>query len=284
MTLRIASPCTLAVAAALTLGLATTSRAQTTSSQTKIPITKPESSPGEVIPTKVDTVTVYHTDTTRIYSTDTVRLTVPGPTTTVMVTHVDTVTIQPLMVPPRMTGGFYMGLGASDMLPWGSIRYPNGDGPGAQLNIGWQGLKNFLGVRFDEDFVRYGVSGDYVGLAPHPDVWNSDLDLKAQIPYLTHLFGYAPRFTVYAIGGGTYARYENLRVSLNSDETGIGAQNVGLADGTWRGNWGYNVGGGVAFHWRSTEIFAESRVISFNTSVSPAVRQISPLTLGMNLF
>jgi hypothetical protein len=282
MKLRIASPSTLGVAAALTFGIAAMAAAQATS-QTRIPVQK--EAPGEVVPAKVDTVTLYRTDTTRIYSTDTVRLNVPGPVTvnTVTVTHVDTVTLQPLMMPPKMNGGFYMGLGAGQSLPWSSIRSPNGTGAGAQLNVGWQGLKNFIGVRADENYVYYAENDDYQNLGPHPQVWNTNLDLKLQVPYLTHLWGYAPRFTVYAIGGGTYARYENLRVSLDQGQPGFGVDNVGLVDNTWRGNWGYNVGGGISFHWKSTELFAESRVIAFNTSVSPTARQI-PITFGMDWY
>jgi hypothetical protein len=284
MTLRIASPCTLGIAAALTFGLAAAAAAQTTTPpRSDVPAKVVKEAPGEVAPAKVDTVTVYHTDTTRIYSTDTVRMNVPGPTTTVTVNHVDTVTLQPLALRPRMADGFYVGLASGPSIPANSLHRSNGTGALGQVNVGWQGLKNALGVRFDETYVSYAVQDAYDELPSHPVVWNSNLALKLQVPYLTHMFGYAPRFTVYALGGGSYVRYDDLRVSMDAGQPGVGSDNVGLADGSWRGAWGYNFGAGMSWHWSSNELFAEVRSINFNPSVSPMAREV-PFSIGLNIF
>lgn len=278
---------TIAMGAALIAGLATTARAQaTTTSQTRIPITK--DAPGEVIlQTRIDTVTVVRVDTTRVYSTDTLRVNVPGPVTinTVVVTRIDTVTVQ-LAAPARVTrDGFYIGLGSGPAMPRGpALGEVNSTGAVGQLNVGWQGLNNFVGVRADENYASYAVQGAYSGLDGHPVVWNTSLDLTLQVPYLTHLWGMAPRFVMYAIGGPTYVRYDNLRMALDPGQKGTGPANVGLVDDTWRGNLGYNLGGGMSLHWTSTTaVFAEVRVISFNTSVSPTARQV-PITIGLNFY
>jgi hypothetical protein len=257
----------------------------TTTSQQRLPTTK--DAPGEVVPTKVDTVTntVYRTDTTRIYQTDTVRMTVnvPGPVTTI--TRVDTVTIQPMAAAPhRQVGGLYFGVGAGGTLPYGSIQTVDNPAFGMQMQLGYQGLGNVFGIRADENYAQFSDNAAYANLGPHPDVYNTSVDLTAQVPYLDHLFGYAPRFSVYVLGGGTLTEYRNLRISENSGQVGVGVNNVTPADGgVWHNGFGWNGGVGVAFHWRATAIFAESRLIAFNPANSSSARQI-PLTLGLNFY
>ncbi|HTR77562.1 MAG TPA: hypothetical protein VMH39_05610, partial [Gemmatimonadaceae bacterium] len=121
------------------------------------------------------------------------------------------------------------------------------------------------------------------GLGPHPQVFNTNLDAKLQLPGLTHLFGYAPRFTVYAIGGASNSYYHNLRVEANPGQGTVGPLNAMPLDANWTSHWGYNVGGGVSFHWRETELFAESRVIAFNMANAPTARQI-PIMFGVDWY
>lgn len=258
--------------------LATTASAQDTTkaktrSNRRIPIQKEAG--GEVALPRVDTVTVYRTDTVTVTNTrvDTVN-------TTTTVTRVDTVTVPP---PLRFPTGFYVGgaFGASDV--GGSIYNPNAMGWTGQAQIGYQGLKNPLGVRIDGTYFQPGEDSQYAGIAGDPDVWNLNMDLKLQLPWVSQLFGASPRFSLYGIGGASYVWWKNLRYTTDADYTGVttGALNVSLPNTDWDSEWGWNAGGGAAFLFGNMEVFAESRVIGFSPSGAHQARQI-PFIVGLN--
>jgi hypothetical protein len=245
-------------------------------SSKRIPISKEAS--GDVVPARVDTVTVtvYKTDTLRLSST---RVdTVAGPA----IYRTDTVMVSPPMAPIRLPGGLYLGLGGGVSAPNGALYNPNSAGPSAQLQLGWQGAKNVLGLRGDINYAKPGEDGRYSSLQADPEIVNFSADAKLNLPFLTHMFGATHRFGVYGIGGFTHTMYKNLpirRDGLNSDGTII----VAAGDNTWSHFNGWNAGGGASLGWGRTELFLETRVLAFNADQTPQARQM-PFVFGINLF
>jgi len=257
-------------------------------SSKRIPITK--EAHGEVTPTppRVDTVTVFKTDTLRTPpQVDTVRL-------TNTVTRVDTVTKAVPMI-PRHIGGVYLGLGAGPALPFGAIQSVNEPGAMGQINLGWQGLNNPLGIRADVGFTQYAHTAAYAALGDRPLMWNGNLDARLNLPFFNHTLGSSVLFQPYLIGGGSYIRYENLRMKLaNGVVGGSGPQNAVIAGsednafsntGGWHDDWGWNAGGGLAFHAGKKELFVEARAVSFQRSSNFFERSWHvPVTFGVNFF
>jgi hypothetical protein len=276
-----------------------TTRTRRATSSRHIPISK--ESPGEVVPPRVDTVTVYKTDTVRL------RGRVDTITRTNTVTRIDTV-VQTVNLTPRMTGGFYAGLAAGAAVPAGALHEGNTTGGLGQIQIGWQGLKNLLGGRLDAAFSRYGEDRRFAEVADQlsisntrSDLWNINLDAKLNIPGTAHWFGSGTRFTPYLIGGGSWVDFRNLRMTLqnfpvvNPLNVPVGPGGViiaGEAD-SWHSEWGWNAGGGLAWHMGSKEVFVESRAIWFNTNTEFTVGNTTfktghawqvPVVFGLNFF
>lgn len=259
----------------------TTRRAR---SQRRIPVSKESS--GEVAPTptvRVDTVTVYKTDTLRMQArVDTVTNTV---------TRTDTV-VQNVPMIVRQIGGLYFGIAGGTNLPEGGLRTVNNVGGTGQLQLGWQGVNSPLGLRGDVQYTQYSEAAPYASLAAKPDVLNGNLDLKLQIPIMQHVFGSSVSFTPYLIGGGSYIRYRNLRMQLQETPLSNSPTNAALAgfDTGWHDDFGWNAGGGLAWHMGRHEVFVESRLIQFNRGASSVngvdfetARQI-PIVFGVNFF
>lgn len=251
-------------------------------SQRRIPVSKESS--GEVAPTptvRVDTVTVYKTDTLQMQGrVDTVTNTV---------TRTDTVVHNiPMMV--RQIGGLYFGLAGGGNVPTAGLRSVNNVGPTGQLQLGWQGVNSPLGIRGDVQYTQFAEAAPFGSLGAKPDVWNGNLDLKLQIPIANHLFGSNISFSPYLIGGGSYIRYRNLRIALENEslDQQTGTSLAGF-DNNWHDDFGWNVGGGLAWHMARHEVFVESRLITFNRGTADngvsykAARQV-PIVFGVNFF
>jgi len=250
-----------------------TTRARPRSTR-RIPISK--EAPGEVT-RRVDTVTVYRTDT--------LRVNVAGPvvhdTVTHTVTRVDTVQLAPRPVPIRLPNGFYVGLSAGVSAPNGAIFTPNSAGPSAQLQLGWQGAKQLLGVRGDVNWTKPGEDSRFAGLQADPDIINFSADAKLQLPFLTHTFGRTHRFGLYGIGGYTHTMFKNLPMRVDNASSGGPLFTAGTGDWTHQNGW--NAGGGASLMWGRSELFIESRVLAFDPSNAPQSRQI-PFMFGMNWY
>ncbi len=261
-----------------------TTTTRRTRSERRIPVSKESS--GEVVPTptvRVDTVTVFKTDTLRMQGrVDTVTNTV---------TRTDTV-VQNVPMVVRQIGGLYFGLAGGTNLPEGGLRTVNNVGGTGQLQLGWQGVNSPLGIRGDVQYTQFSEAAPYAALAAKPDVLNGNLDLKLQIPIMQHVFGSSVSFTPYLIGGGSYIRYRNLRMQLQETPPSTSTTNVALAgfDTGWHDDFGWNAGGGLAWHMGRHEVFVESRLIQFNRGASSVngidfetARQI-PIMFGVNFF
>jgi opacity protein-like surface antigen len=247
-------------------------------------ITVKKEAGGEVapMPAKVDTVTVFKTDTLQLQGRiDTV-------TVTNTVTRTDTLTqVQTITKPIPQVGGLYFGLAGGTSLPYGGLRDVNNDAATGQFQVGWQPLATVLGIRGDVQYSRYSLAQPFSALGDRPNVWNANLDLKLQIPGVEDAFGHAVRFAPYLIGGGSYIRYSNLRMQT---EDGLVTSDVSTNfDDNSHGNWGWNAGGGLGWHFANKELFIESRLIQFNRGTAlngsnyMAARQV-PIVFGMNIY
>jgi len=246
----------------------------TPASTTRIPVTK--EAPGEVV--KVDTVTVYKTDTLRIAGpmrTDTVR-------TTNTVMRYDTTRIETLPGYLVAKGGMYFGLGGGVAFPRAALRTVNEPGFSAQAQLGWQPLHSAFGLRGDLNYSIFGESATYANLGGRPDIITANLDAKLGIPVLQGLFGTIPSFSPYIIGGGTFSHYKNLRAQLEPGVAGgTGPQNAILVSGS---KLGWNAGAGVSWHWGATELFVESRMLSYVVDPNSDAGHHFPIVLGFNWY
>lgn len=272
-------------ASAATAQDTTTTRAR---SSRRIPITKEAS--GEVAAPRVDTVTVYRTDT----------LTTPGRvdtvTTTTTVTRVDTV-VQTVTLPIRHVGGLYFGIAGGTALPYGSIRSVNQPGALGQIQLGYQGLNMPIGIRGDVSLTQYAHDADYAFLGSRPLFWNANLDAKLAVPIFNHTFGSNIVMSPYVIGGGSYVAYKNLRAKLDTDAgftggipplnaviVGSDGNPLSSTDDSYHSNWGWNAGGGLAFHTGRKEVFVEARWIHFNPGSDFSSGWHVPLIFGVNFY
>jgi hypothetical protein len=273
MNLRLTTKYLAAAAAMLSIGASMTFAQLRPTSAKRIPISK--ESPGEVLPVRVDTVTIYKTDTLTVAKT---RVdTVTGPT----IYRTDTVTIMPPAQPIHLPFGLYFGLGAGVTAPNGAIFNPNAAGPSGQAQLGWQ--SRWLGLRADANYARLGEDASMAAFHPEPKIWNFSTDAKLNLPFFNHTFGSSQLFNLYGIGGYTHSMYKDLPMRLdgfNADGSII----VATGDKTqWTHNNGWNAGGGASLSWSNKELFLESRVLAFTTGGAPQSRQM-PFVFGINLY
>ena len=254
-----------------TTAKSTTTRTRRASSTQRIPITKE----GEVA-TRVDTITVYRTDTLRTPATyihDTVSVTR---------VRVDTVTmtVAPPVPPIIMPHGFYFGIAGGGTSPNGALFQPQNTGPSGQVQLGWQGAKQVLGLRADANFARLQTDAGFPN-PNHPQFWNFSADAKLQLPFMTHMLGTRHRFSVYGIGGYTYTMFRNTILRLDTPDGAPAVYSLPSTD--WTKESGWNAGGGASLYWGHSEIFVESRVMGFKASGAVMARQI-PVMLGYNFY
>jgi hypothetical protein len=279
MSFRFTSKTLFGAAAMVALGASMAAAQSGPTSTRRIPISKEQG--GEV--TKTDTITVYKTDTLRLTTQLPGRVDTVRTTQTNTVTVHDTVTMAPAV---RLPNGFYFGIGAGVMAPNGSIYNTNSAGPSAQAQLGWQGAKQIIGLRADVNYAQPGEDSRYSGTQANPDIVNFSADAKLQLPFLSHLFGATHRFALYGIGGYTHTMYKNLPIRVLSGGTlPPGGGGVPFVAGTndWTHKNGWNAGGGASLMWGRTELFVESRVLTFNDANINEARQM-PFMLGINFY
>lgn len=268
---------------------ASVATAQRPTSQRRIPIGK--EAPGEAV--KVDTVTRYVTDTLRMMG----RVDTVTRTMTNTVTRVDTVTMNVPMV-ARHVGGMYFGLGAGPNLPFGALRTVNEPGVVGQVQVGWQGLDSPLGIRLDGNWTQFADNAAYDLLGPKAEVMGGNLDLRLNLPLFNSFLGSSIRMTPYLLGGGSAIRFRNLRAQLSASTGGYGPQHTmilgtagtgttpaAVSNSDWHDSFGWNAGGGLAFHAGKKEVFVEARGIHFNRDSNRFGSQWAvPIVFGVNFF
>jgi len=243
-------------------------------SERRIPVSK--ESHGEVVAPRVDTVTVFRTDTLRMAPrVDTV-------TVTNTVTRIDTV-VQTVPVITHPVSGFYFGLAGGTNMPSGGLNTVNTAGGTAQMQVGYRKLQQYWGVQLDGQYSQFGRANGLAFLGGRPDVWNINLDGRVDVPWVNRLFGNNTWFSPYVIGGASWVDYTNLRQKLdefNDNSSGIEINPV-ISDGG--SHWGWNAGGGLAWHMGLSEVYVEARVVGFHRGSSDLnVTTISGTTINGN--
>ncbi len=249
----------------------------------RIPITKEAGASGEV-GARRDTVTVYRTrvDTVASYRVDTVRM--RGRSDTVWLTRYDTVAVAPMPAASlqHVLDGLYFGLAAGTTSPTGSLFQANNAGMGGQAQLGWDIPGVPLGIRGDVNYARFGQDAAYAQSHVNGQLLTGNADVRLRLPVLTHLLGLSPRFSLYGVGGLTYASYRDLQMDLRSGVCcGTGPTNTSAPSSGRKLGW--NGGGGATLAFNHKELFVESRLIDFKSPNALSARAV-PILLGMNWF
>ncbi|HJQ21448.1 MAG TPA: hypothetical protein VJ867_13955 [Gemmatimonadaceae bacterium] len=277
MRVRYITTCALGLAAALTVAASTLAAQQTqdttklrrsTTSSTRIPISK--ESPGEVVTTRVDTVYVtrYDTVTNTITRVDTVTVTPPAP-----------------LVISRVKGPMYWGLFGGSTRPYGNIDrvYTNGFHAGGVL--GWESQHAPIGVRLDGQVSQLGREETlYRGTTL------TSTNIGSGTPLFMSLAGdvkVAPLnfrgWKLYGIGGLNVNRYRAIAMaSQDVADFNLRGSNYQNAEMDWKTKWGFNFGTGLDFHIGSQDMFLEYRWLA-NRSEG-ANSYINPISIGVRYF
>jgi len=177
--------------------------------------------------------------------------------------------VQTVPVITHPVSGFYFGAAGGTNFPASGLGSVNTAGGTAQMQIGYRKLQQYWGVQLDGQYSQYGKANGLAFLGSRPDVWNINLDGRVDVPWVNRLFGNNTWFTPYIIGGATWVDYSNLRQKM--DELNVTTTNGDeispvISDGG--SHWGWNAGGGLAWHMGRTEVFLEARAVGFNRSAN----------------
>jgi hypothetical protein len=209
--------------------------------------------------------------------------------------------IQSVPMTPRHIGGLYFGLGAGVGVPFGSIRTVNNEGELAQVQVGWQGLKQALGIRVDgmwnhfsrnPTFSNLGVVGTHVDQA---SVFTGNADARLNLPIFNMTLGSSVRMVPYLLGGGSMIHYSDLRMKIDTENGAVASDgstvvfatdaNTSTQTGS-NTSWGFNFGGGIGFHAGKKEVFVESRGIAWKHGPSGMFDRAwnVPIVAGVNFY
>jgi hypothetical protein len=272
MRVRSITTCALGLAAALSFASTlaaqqdTTKLRRTTTSSTRIPISK--ESPGEVVTVRVDTVYVTRYDTVRT-----------------TLTRVDTVTVTPPtpLVIPSIKGPMFWGVFAGATAPGGNIDrvYVNGFHAGGVL--GWERQTSPIGLRLDGGVSQLGretmvgYTPDQIGIGT-PLFMHLAGDVKAKVLMLRG-------WSFYGIGGVNATRFKRISLATtqgNECDFTIRGSCYENAPKDWKTKFGYNFGLGVDFHIGSQDMFLEARRLTIATD--GASSHVVPFSLGVRYF
>jgi hypothetical protein len=271
MRLRKGTACSIGVAVALTIGLATQAAAQVTSDQ-RIRIVKEV--PGDVV-VRVDTVLMR--DTLRITRVDTVTRTV---------TFFDTVSVETMPGFLTRRDGFYLGFAggpaAVGFFGQNSLQTGNSNGWTAQGQIGWERSDMPLGLRIDAGYIGLGETPAHAFMGAQPDMYQAGANAKLHLPNLARRA--FPWFQPYVTAGVNALYYKGLRVEAEPGTAGTGPNNVIYSGDSYETRFGWNAGLGLNMAWGRTQLFLEGRGISFTPPNAAHTARVFPVTLGVNWF
>ena len=225
---------------------------------------------------RVDTVTVYKTDTLRVTEQT------PGRVDTLRNTVIRIDTVAPVAQPGRFPGGMYFGVAGGVTAPNSALYNTNSAGPTFQAQLGWQDPKRILGVRGDVNYTQPNEDARFAALQADPRILNYSIDARVRLPYFEDLMGASHRFALYGVGGYTHTMYKSLPIRLQG-QTPAGGMRVAAGSSDWQHGNGWNAGGGASLGWGRTELFLESRVLSFKPDNAAQARQI-PFMFGINFY
>jgi opacity protein-like surface antigen len=242
-----------------------------------------------VQPTKVDTVipTPVPVDTTTMRDTTTIVTPPPPPPPPLP----ETTVVAPPMVVRHYGNGFYIGVGGGTSVPTGAIRDAYDPGFNVTVPIGWDAPTGPLGLRLDLSYNQLDArsslrnNGNAIATtSTNPQIWSAMADAKVRLPFTGRFVGGATT-GLYAIGGvgAHYLRNYSSTFGLTNPNTNINDQGVPAASLSDNGSlWrmGANVGGGISFGFRTTELFVESRYVRIFTK--DQATSYVPIILGFS--
>ena len=156
----------------------------------------------------------------------------------------------------RQIGGFYWGLAAGVAEPTQNVDIAHNTGFNAELPFGVDPIGSPLGLRFDVGYTTFANRADYFGAntSGRPQIWSGSADLKLRLPVVQR---FIRRASLYALGGATYYHYKNLTLVPQGGGTAVPSND-------WSNKLGWNAGGGLSFGWGRTNLFVESRYMTFS--------------------
>jgi hypothetical protein len=268
------SLCALGLAAAITLGGASTASAQARS-QTRIPVRK--EAPPEVV--RVDTIRIVRVDT----------VTLRGRVDTVTTTRYDTVRVMQVL-PLQRLPGLYFGVGAGVAVPMNNWRNSTKDGFAIQGMVGWFPHDGPLGIRIDGlgDFFKHRKTD--CPACPDPRLWegNADVVLRFPLDRTSHL-----NPVLYFLGGGGVDKFSNFLPYIDSKNVVVtagsntyliypGLQLTPAAAGTKSWFFNYNVGGGLDWNVGPAHMYVESKYTTIYTTGGNS--HYWPITAGFKFY
>jgi len=277
MRVRSITTCALGLAAALSFASTlaaqqdTTKLRRTTTSSTRIPISK--ESPGEVVTVRVDTVYVTRYDTVRT-----------------TLTRVDTVTVTPpvAFVAPKIRGPMYWGLFGGSTRPYGNVDrvYTNGFHAGGL--VGWEQQQGPVGLRLDGGVSQIGREETLIA-----GTGLTSTNIGSGTPLMMHLAAdlkVAPLmfkgWKFYGVGGVNFNRYRGIALSSSNSKGPndfiIRGESYKNAETSWNSKVGFNFGAGTDFHIGSQDMFIEYRWLA--TRAYSSNSYINPISIGVRYF
>lgn len=273
------SLCALGLAAAFTLGGASTASAQARS-DTRIPVRK--DAPAEVV--RVDTVRIVRVDTVSLR----------GRVDTVTTVRYDTTRVMQ-MLPIQRLPQLYFGLGAGVAVPMGNWRNSTKDGPSVQAMLGYFPGDGALGVRIDGLANFFGRRETDCLSCPKPKLYEGNADLVLRFP-LDRTSKLNP--VLYFLGGGGLDKFTDFLPYRNSKGQTVSAGGdtylsyPGLPLSTspsaanFRGDktlfFNYNVGAGMDFNLGPAHMYVESKYTTINTTKGNS--HYWPITAGFKFY
>ena len=247
----------LGLAAAITLGGATSADAQKSRTRTKrrvkpatqIPVKK------DVVAMKTDTVFVTRVDTVTLRRVDTVA-------TTMM--RYDTVTR--MVYPPlAKLPGLFFGLGAGVDQPMNNINAVVKAGLAGQAQVGYFPGTSPLGLRADATYGQFSDRDNDCKRVPPCNAAKlftvgGDVILRMPIDRQGKL-----NPVLYVFGGGGYSKFSDV---TNRQFVGAGGSNGGAYFHNSSQAY-YDVGPGVDFTLGGLHLYAEGKYMTFNTGTQP---------------
>lgn len=174
----------------------------------------------------------------------------------------------------RQIGGFYWGLAAGIAEPTQNVDIAHNTGFNAEMPFGIDPIGSPLGLRFDVGYTTFANRADYFGAntSGRPQVWSGSADLKLRLPVVQR---FIHRASLYALGGATYYHYKNLTLVQQGGGTTVTSPD-------WSNKLGWNAGGGLSFGWGRTNLFVESRYMTFSNGGLKGGHV--PIVLGFSWF
>jgi hypothetical protein len=156
-------------------------------------------------------------------------------------------------------GGWYFNLGGGASMPMGDFDDSYGTGFNVTGSAGWHPTESAFGIRFDAGYDR--LNGED---PPGPVTTLQDASIFSGLGEVTLRIPRALGLNPYFVGGGGIYRFSDYGGSSESAT-----------------EWGWNAGGGLRFGWGFTSLFVEARYMSVGAPGGADRAEWVPIILGI---